>query len=111
MVLTLMLGLAVAGQTKEAPVASAAITHMGMEIDDLDYEIRRHHSALLLAKARLTSTQRAFLRGVSSRSEVEQVTADVRSLEAREGEGVAFRALKVYERGVIDKSISPDEDK
>jgi hypothetical protein len=114
----LLLGLALAGQAsndapaaKDAPASSLLALHMGTELDDLDYEIRRQESALNLARARLETTQRAVQRGTASRSELQQVTADVRSLEAREGEAVAFRALKAYERDLISGAAAADEEK
>jgi hypothetical protein len=108
----MLLGLALMGQApKDTPVSSVLASHVNMELDDLDFEIRRQESALQLARARLTTTQRAAQRGVASRSELEQVNADVRSLEAREAEAVAFRALKAYQRDVLSGAIAADDEK
>jgi multidrug resistance efflux pump len=108
----LLLGLALVAQAaKDAPASSLLASHIGMELDDLDYEIRRQESALQLAKGRLISTQRALQRGVASRSELEQVNADVRSLEAREAEAVAFRDLKEYQRDVLNGTVQADDEK
>jgi hypothetical protein len=82
-----------------------------MEVDDLDFEIRKQQSALQVARAHLAATQRAHQRGTASRGELEQVNADVRSLEAREAEAHAYRALRVYERDVLSRAIQPDEEK
>jgi hypothetical protein len=108
-----LLALAVLGQPSEGAGASASAltSHVGMEVDDLDFEIRRQEAALQVARVHLTATQRAVQRGTASRGELEQVTADVHSLEAREAEAKAFRALKVYERDVLSRAIQPDEEK
>jgi hypothetical protein len=107
----LLIGLLSLGQAKEDPAPSVLSSHLGMEIDDLDFEIRRQHDALQVARSRLAATQRSLQRGTASRSEVEQVGADVRSLEAREAEANAFRALKAYERDVLSGVAKADEER
>jgi hypothetical protein len=106
-----LLALALVSQTPADIGSSALTSHIGMEIDDLDFEIRRQDAALQVARTRLTAAQRALQRGTISRGEVEQVSADVRSLEARHAEAQAFRALKAYERDVLSRAIQPDEEK
>jgi hypothetical protein len=106
-----LLGLALVSQAKDVPDTSALAAHLGIELDDLDFEIRRQQGALQVAKARLATTQRAVQRGVASQSELEQVLADVHSLEARQAEATSFRALKSYERGVLNQAVPADEEK
>jgi hypothetical protein len=107
----LLLGLVLLAQPKQEPSPSLLTSHIGMEIDDLDFEIRRQQAAIQVARSRLAITQRSLQRGTASRGEVEQVTADVRSLEIRETEAVAFRALKVYQRDVLNGSTKEDPEK
>jgi hypothetical protein len=108
-----LLALLVLGQTPEAEgaIASALTSHVGMEVDDLDFEIRKQAALLQVARSHLAATQRAHQRGTASRGELEQVSADVRSLEAREAEVQAYRALRVYERDVLTRTIQPEEEK
>src|SRR5258708_3718996 len=118
----LLLGLSLAGQVPDAQAAppppapaasttpaSALVSHLSMEIDDLDYEVVRQRAAIGIARTKLAVTQRALQRGVASRGEVEQVTADVRALETREAEARAFQALKAYERDVLSHKTPVDE--
>jgi hypothetical protein len=108
----LLFGLVLIGQaSKDTSTSPVLASHIGMELDDLDFEIKRQDTALQVAKARLSTTQRAMQRGTSSRGELEQVTADVRSLEAREAEAIAFRALKAYQRDVLSGAVPNDDAK
>lgn len=107
----LWLGLALLGQPKDEPIPSALAAHLNMEIEDLDFEIGRQHAAIEVAKTRLATTERALQQGAASRSEFEQVSTDVLSLEAREAEANAFRALKVYERDLLSRAIAADDEK
>lgn len=106
------ISLVLAGQpAADAPANRTALAaHLSFEIDDLDNEIKRHQGALRMAQERLASTQRALERGTASRSELETVTTDLRALEAREAESIAFRALKAYDRDVQNGAIAHDED-
>ena len=74
---------------------------LGLEVDDLDRDIKRQHEALLASRQRLAQTQRMAQRGIASADSVEQEAADARFQAARESEMAAVRVLKAYQRDLI----------
>ncbi|SIO03354.1 hypothetical protein SAMN05444166_2128 [Singulisphaera sp. GP187] len=111
MLTTLLLALALIGQTKSDPDQFPLALHRSMEIDDLDREIQRLHDTVLLKRAQLVSTKRLSQRGLVSRADLERESASLRYEEAHEAESTAYRNLKIYERDVMGRVISADEVK
>ncbi len=108
---TLLLGLALLGQSKPDSTLVPLALHRSMEIDDLDRDIQRLHDTTILKKAQLATSQRLAQRGLVSRGDIERESADVRYQEACESESIACRALKVYERSVLAQAVPADERK
>ena len=109
----LILGLVLLGQAggKPDPDQFPLALHRSMEIDDLDREIQRLHDSATFKRSQLASSQRLSQKGLVSRSDLERETADLKHVEAREAESVAYRALKAYERDVLGQAAPPDEPK
>lgn len=109
----LILGLVLLGQAggKPDPDQFPLALHRSMEIDDLDREIQRLRDSATFKRAQLASSQRLSQKGLLSRSDLERESADLKHVEAREAESVAYRALKVYERDVLGQAVEADEQK
>jgi hypothetical protein len=114
MIITAVLGIVFLGQApaeKAKPKLAPLALHLGIELDDLDLEVRRQHRAVLAARNRVEQTERAARRGVVSPEERQQVIADLRYQEAKEAEVLAYRAIKIYERDVLSGQVAPDAAK
>ena len=83
-----------------------------MEIDDLDREIQRLHDTVLLKRRQLAARPSGWPGAGWSADRTSSATSPrfATKRRARPKRG-AYRALKVYERDVLGRVVSPDESK
>jgi hypothetical protein len=107
-ILALTLTLTMLGQGA-APDPFPLSLYRGMELDDLDREIRRQQEIVLMRKSQIENTLKLSTRGLVSRDEAQRQLTDVKLQEARKDELLAYRAIKAYERDVLVGEAAPDE--
>lgn len=99
---------ALAAQAKADPGLGLLATFRGMEVEDIDRQVREQHDAVLEQRARRASAERFARRGSVPQAVLRDEDVDLRYMEAREAELVALRALSVYERDVLRGDIVAD---